>query len=81
MRDIKVYDDEREVIVTFISIVFAKAVKKRHRSSIEVAKYPRLHIEHKNSYHKTILTRTFLPRTFFSLSRALISDMIDCGMC
>jgi len=56
-----VYEDEREMMVTQVS---AYGLQRQSNigtpSSIEVSKSLRLHIEHMNSYDKTILTRTFL---------------------
>jgi len=61
MRDITVYDDKRGEIITYVSTydMQGQSVKGKLRPN-EVAKSPRLYTEHTNSYHKTILTRTFL---------------------
>jgi len=58
---LRFYKDEKEVIATNVSTCSLQ--KQSHKGKLrsnEVAKQPRLHIEHMNSYHKTILTRTFL---------------------
>ena len=55
------YKDEKEVNATNVSTCgLQKQSHKGKLRSNEVAKQPRLHIEHMNSYHKTILTRTSL---------------------
>ena len=61
MRVITINENKREVIVTYVSAFGLQMQSNIEKlNSKEVAKSPRLHIEHTNSYHKTILTRTFL---------------------
>ena len=60
---IKVYDDKREEIITYVSTCGLQEQSDKDKSSSkEVTRSLRLNIEHMNSLHKTILTRTFLPR-------------------
>lgn len=61
MRVVTIYDDEREMILTYVSTYgLQRQSNKGKLSSNEVAKSPRLHIKHLNSHDKTILTQTFL---------------------
>ena len=74
MRVITVYDDEREEIITYISTYDMQGQSKEGKPrSNEVVKSPRLHIEHKHSHDKTILTRTFQRLHWHSLEHIIYS--------
>ena len=63
LEDARYHDlwSEWEMIETCISTCdLQRQLNKGKCRSNEVAKSPRLHIEHKHSHDKTILTRTFL---------------------
>ena len=59
-RVVTIYDDEREVIATYVSTCgLQRQSHKGKLSSNEVFEWPSLHIEHTITHNKTTLTRTF----------------------
>ena len=73
MRVITIYDDEREEIVTYVRLWFARAIKQRLIKAKRVVKPSRLHINHTASHDKTNTNfpegLTNSPSIFFRLGK------------